>query len=406
MIRPLAQPTAATGTTAASAGSQPGKGMLMQSATLARSMQPVSAEPHPLSTTAPRSMMMIQNPAMTPAAVPPPPPASMMDAHFGAPLMMGTTGVQPNQPMSYPSQSMSQQSQQQININPEYQCPPKYTRLTCSKFPTSSQVANQTPLPIGGVIQPLKQDDEPIPVVNFGATVVRCKRCRAYINPFVTWLENGRRWRCNICTLVNNTSNQYYCQLDANGERLDTKERPELSKGIIEIIATSEYMVRSPVPPAYVFVIDVSYDAVMSGMLKSVADTIKASLDYLLGSSRTQIGIITYDSAVHFYNLSPGLSFPQMLVVSDIDDLFLPIADNTLVNVSETRKVIEKLLDALPTLHQNTTSVDCALGPALNAAFRAMQHIGGKLYLFQTKVPKLGEGIITPTDWIHCLICW
>ena len=153
--------------------------------------------------------------------------------------------------------------------------------------------------------------------------------------------------------MVNDTSNQYYCELDANGERLDTKERPELSKGIIEIIATSEYMVRSPVPPAYVFVIDVSYNAVTSGMLKSVADTIKTSLDYMLGSSRTQIGIITNDSAVHFYNLSPNLSFPQMLVVSDIDDLFLP------------------------TLHQNTTSVDCAFGPALNAAFRAMQHIGG-----------------------------
>jgi len=134
-------------------------------------------------TAPPPPMMMMQNPAMNTA--PPPPPTSMMDAHFGTPPMMETTGMQSNQPMSYPSQSMPQQAQQQININPEYQCPPRYTRLTCSKFPASAQVANQTALPIGGVIQPLKQDDEPIPVVNFGATVVRCKRCRAYINPFV-----------------------------------------------------------------------------------------------------------------------------------------------------------------------------------------------------------------------------
>ena len=35
-----------------------------------------------------------------------------------------------------------------------------------------------------------------IEVVDFGATgIVRCKRCRTYINPYVTWADNGRRWR-------------------------------------------------------------------------------------------------------------------------------------------------------------------------------------------------------------------
>ena len=32
-------------------------------------------------------------------------------------------------------------------------------------------------------------------VFSFSLGIIRCKRCRTYINPFVTWADNGRRWR-------------------------------------------------------------------------------------------------------------------------------------------------------------------------------------------------------------------
>ena len=32
--------------------------------------------------------------------------------------------------------------------------------------------------------------------------IVRCKSCRTYMNPFVSFVDN-RRWRCNVCTRVN-----------------------------------------------------------------------------------------------------------------------------------------------------------------------------------------------------------
>jgi hypothetical protein len=37
--------------------------------------------------------------------------------------------------------------------------------------------------------------------------------------------------------------------------------------------------------------------------MQVAADTIKASLDKLPGSPRTQIGFLTFDSTLHFYNL-------------------------------------------------------------------------------------------------------
>ena len=57
-------------------------------------------------------------------------------------------------------------------------------------------------------------------------------------------------------------------------------------------------------PAAYFFCIDVSAGAVGSGMLPVVCETIKATLDRLPGGERTRVGFITFDSHLHFYNLS------------------------------------------------------------------------------------------------------
>lgn len=40
-------------------------------------------------------------------------------------------------------------------------------------------------------------------MVNFAGTIVRCRRCRTYINAYVMFTDGGRRWRCNVCSLLN-----------------------------------------------------------------------------------------------------------------------------------------------------------------------------------------------------------
>lgn len=52
--------------------------------------------------------------------------------------------------------------------------------------------------------------------------------------------------------------------------RRDKSQRPELCKGSVELVAPGEYMVRPPQAPVYVFVMDVSYAAVASGMVAQV----------------------------------------------------------------------------------------------------------------------------------------
>ena len=48
------------------------------------------------------------------------------------------------------------------------------------------------------------------------------------MNPFVDWIEGGRRWRCNLCVVVNDTPAAYFSPTDANGLRADAANRPEL----------------------------------------------------------------------------------------------------------------------------------------------------------------------------------
>ena len=229
------------------------------------------------------------------------------------------------------------------------------------------------------------------------------KSCRTYINAFVTFLENGRRWRCNICAQLNEVPAPYFCHLDDEGHRRDRDARPELSHGVVEYIAPSEYMVRPPQPPSYFFVIDVSVTSVQSGMLLSVANAIRASLDALPGSPRTQVGFLTYDDSVHYYSLKSGLSSPQMLVVADLVDLFVPAPDDLLVNLQESRDVIDVFLENLPSMFDKTTSQNTCLGPALKAAFTVTKHIGGKMCVFQSTLPTLGDGALVPRENVQIM---
>ncbi|CDY24648.1 BnaA05g30470D [Brassica napus] len=274
-------------------------------------------------------------------------------------------------------------------------CHSRYLRLTTNAIPNSQSLASRWHLPLGAVVCPLAEapEGEEVPLIDFGSSgIIRCRRCRTYVNPYVTFTDSGRKWRCNICSMLNDVPGEYFSHLDATGRRMDLDQRLELTKGSVEIIAPTEYMVRPPMPPIYFFLIDVSFSATKSGMLEVATQTIKSCLDNLPGYPRTQIGFITYDSTLHFYNMKSSLSQPQMMVVSDLDDIFVPLPDDLLVNLSESRNVVEAFLDSLPLMFQNNVNVESAFGPALKAAYMVMNQLGGKLLIFQNSLPSLGVG--------------
>jgi len=276
--------------------------------------------------------------------------------------------------------------------------PAHFVQSTVGRLPNSISSKQKTSVPLGIVIQPLAPtppNAEEVPSVNFATvgTIIRCKACRTYMNPFVSWEANGRRWACNLCGHSQQTPDSYFSSLDESGKRLDRFQRPELCKGAVEYIAPGEYMVRPPQPPVFMFVIDVSYTAVVTGMLDCVVATIKDAIQQkrLPGGQRAQMGIITFDTALHFYNLNSNLPQPQMLVVSDLEDLFLPLPDDILVPITESESAIVTLLDSLPSIFGDTKVNESCLGSAVKGAFMAMKHIGGKMLVFGSCIPSVGD---------------
>ncbi|XP_067153706.1 protein transport protein Sec24B isoform X4 [Apteryx mantelli] len=269
-------------------------------------------------------------------------------------------------------------------------CSPDSFRCTLTNVPQTQALLNKAKLPLGLLLHPFR-DLTQLPVIT-SSTIVRCRSCRTYINPFVSFIDQ-RRWKCNLCYRVNDVPEEFmYNPLTRSyGE---PHKRPEVQNSTVEFIASSDYMLRPPQPAVYLFVLDVSHNAVEAGYLTIVCQSLLENLDKLPGDSRTRIGFITFDSTVQFYNLQEGLSQPQMLIVSDIDDIFLPTPDSLLVNLHESKELIKDLLNALPNMFTNTRETHSALGPALQAAFKLMSPTGGRISVFQTQLPSLGAGLL------------
>jgi protein transport protein SEC24 len=72
-----------------------------------------------------------------------------------------------------------------------------------------------------------------------------------------------------------------------------------------------------------------------------------------------------------------------MLVVTDIEAIYLPQPEDLLVNLSESIDLVTNLLDSLPQLFARTQIVDNCFVAALQAANLLANPIGGRLIFFQ-----------------------
>ncbi|KAI7816333.1 Sec23/Sec24 trunk domain-containing protein [Gamsiella multidivaricata] len=284
----------------------------------------------------------------------------------------------------------------------EGNCNPRFFRMTTYNVPNTEELLNTSQLPMGLIIQPLanlRANEAPIETVDFGESgPTRCRRCNAYINPFMIFTNGGQRFVCNMCLFENDVDPGYFCNLDMSGRRLDLDQRPELRNGTIEFAVPKEYHNKAPAPAAYVFAIDVSWTAIQNGMLAQCVTGIKRAVWDENGASRlapgAQIGILTYDKTVHFYNISPNLEQAQMMVVPDVNDVFVPLSDGFLVNAETSKTIVETLLDSLPQLFAENKTAETVIGAVVQAVREALEHRGGKLILFQTALPTYGPGAL------------
>ncbi|OXM76086.1 protein transporter SEC24 [Cryptococcus neoformans Bt63] len=187
---------------------------------------------------------------------------------------------------------------------------PRHLRATLPCIPSNGQLLDTTALPFGVLVQPfapLRYDEAPVPCVSswvsgqsafdppafkgetWGAEgegdeqgLPRCDKCRGYINPWIRFVDGGRKWTCNLCGGLNEVPSQYFCHLAPNGQRLDHAERPELQFGTVDFPVPPSYWAQQPPSGSLL-------DSIDSDALASTAHDLLGGLQASLGQSQPHI---------------------------------------------------------------------------------------------------------------------
>eukprot|EP00158_Paraphelidium_tribonemae_P007277 Partr_v1_DN28179_c1_g1_i1_m56137 putative SEC24 family, member len=286
-------------------------------------------------------------------------------------------------------------------------CPSSYMTCSLEHVPKDYGLLQKSKLPFGLVLSPFRELSSLDIMPVMGSTdrrdhnqpvypcpsICRCRRCRAYINPYVSFVDNSH-WRCNFCYLVNDLPNHFDYDVRTQ-QYVDRFIRPEIKYSMIEYVAPNEYMVRPPQPVIYLFLVDVSAAAVSLGLIhaysKAMADTL---LEIPNEDERAKIGFIFYDHLIRFISIDTDSQEFSELVVGDLDEVFVPSPDGLLVNIAEAKDALMALFGGLPEMFQQGGHGN-ALGGALQAGFEMIKGIGGRLIVLNSSLPSSGPGAFT-----------
>lgn len=303
----------------------------------------------------------------------------------------------------------------------------KFIRPTMYNVPETEQLRAATKLPLAVTLRPFApalDTEAPVPVVDMrqlgqtaGADLMdigppRCRRCRTYMNPAMQH-SNHNTFVCNICQFPNNSVPLDYSSMlnPSTGLRLDREMKPELHRGVYDILVPPEYNVGGSKTTNHelhhIFLIDVSEQSVRHMLPTLAADAIRAALyssDYdEEGTSKFagKVAIITFDKRVQFYNLSPALETTQIAISADLDDPFIPFHDGLFVEPEESRMLIEDALNNLEALSNDDTIADAepCFAAACRYALTCLETVGGgKITSILSTLPSWGPGHLKYKD--------
>ena len=189
-----------------------------------------------------------------------------------------------------------------------YNCSNEFISTTTNVFPINNSILTEISFPIGLNLSPLSSSNIEIPLVDYGEkNIPRCpnNNCRAYLNPFVKFIDGGDKWICNICKQINLTEDYYYGKLDNNNERVDKNSKYDLCCGSYEFLANKQYWKNNKTPSKafFIFLIETSLSSISNGFLTATIESIKDVInnESFYNGNDVKLTFITYDSNVHFY---------------------------------------------------------------------------------------------------------
>lgn len=274
---------------------------------------------------------------------------------------------------------------------------PHFARLTLYSVPASETLRAASKLPLGLCLRPfapILPGEAPVPEVDVRADgPIRCRRCRAYLNPHFRFTHE-QKFVCNLCGVVSTVPAEYQAPLDVSGHRVDAQQRPELHSGVVDFLVPESHWAQETKPETLrvLFLIDVSahQDAV-----RATTDAIRSLLNDL--EPGTAVGIIAYDQRIHFFDLTAERA--QLLIVSDLEDVFVPLNEGLFVDPEQYQYAIHDALNKVDEIFADFKTAEVAYGAALNYALEALKLVGGgKVVATLSKLPTWGVGALAVNE--------
>ncbi|XP_077377818.1 protein transport protein Sec24C [Festucalex cinctus] len=223
---------------------------------------------------------------------------------------------------------------------------PRAIRSTTYCFPQDGPTALLARLPLATLVTPLARHnslEKRPPVVMEDTCVSGCGWCGASMCVAMSWQDCGQRFRCPFCDKLTEVPWQQYQPTDGvDGVRLDRDQRPQIHMGSYEVLHAFKGEAA-----ALLLAVDTSAAALRGGHLEFVTQEIHTLLASL--SRDVHVGLLTYDSRIQLYDLSPALSRPRMLVMAETwDELQLPVREGLVLPLRDCMDSITSVLQHIP----------------------------------------------------------
>uniref|UniRef100_A0A453K594 Zinc finger Sec23/Sec24-type domain-containing protein n=1 Tax=Aegilops tauschii subsp. strangulata TaxID=200361 RepID=A0A453K594_AEGTS len=105
--------------------------------------------------------------------------------------------------MPYSPHAEAQAASSEFIVKDTGNCSPRLMRCTMNQIPCTGDLLTTSGMPLAIMVQPFAlphPSEEAIQLVDFGEMgPIRCSRCKAYINPFMRFVDQGKIFICNLC---------------------------------------------------------------------------------------------------------------------------------------------------------------------------------------------------------------
>lgn len=237
-------------------------------------------------------------------------------------------------------------------------------------------------------------------------SLVRCVKCKAYLNPYVEIIMPGYKWKCNLCETINETSTPFQMKERRSCENPNDPAvnsqfnkayfvREELRNDVYELEAPDTFNVATPDPPIICFIVDVSAESSRLAILPSVLHCVKEILRNINYDKRTKVSFIFFNESAYILNNNSTFSIingevPLVLC----DKVFFSIDAEGPSSVHNIRyESIERYFEDKKSPHSNYLL-------AVKVAIQAFR--SASLFSFVSTAPNYLESKIEPSPSLVC----